>query len=69
MQHGTVRWFNESKGYGYIAQRNGEDVFVHFSVIEMDGYKSLQAGQDVGFDCVAGEKGLLATRVTLKWTD
>jgi CspA family cold shock protein len=69
MQHGTVRWFNEAKGYGYIAQNNGEDVFVHFSVIEMDGYKSLQAGQQVAFDCVAGEKGLLATRVTLNWTD
>lgn len=66
MQLGKVKWFNESKGYGYIIrQDDGEEVFVHFTAIEMDGYRSLKEGQMVTFECIQGEKGLLATRVVL----
>ncbi|MFQ5769958.1 MAG: cold-shock protein [bacterium] len=63
MTRGKVKWFNDNKGYGFIEQEQGEDVFVHFSVIEMDGYKTLQEGVEVEFECVTGEKGLHATRV------
>ena len=63
MQHGRVKWFNENKGYGYIINARGEEIFVHFSVIEMKGYKSLQQGALVEFEYIGGEKGLLATRV------
>ena len=63
MARGKVKWFNDHKGYGFIEHENGEDVFVHFSVIEMDGYKTLQEGAEVEFECIYGEKGLQATRV------
>ncbi len=65
MQHGRVKWFNETKGYGFIVSESGEEVFVHFTAIEMEGYKTLQEGQEVEFECVDGEKGLLATRVVV----
>ena len=63
---GTVKWFNATKGYGFIAQEGGEDVFVHFSVIEMEGYKKLKEGQLVEFSIETGPKGLQATNVILK---
>lgn len=63
MSKGKVKWFNDNKGYGFIEQEGGQDVFVHFSVIEMDGYKTLPEGAEVEFECVNGEKGLHATRV------
>jgi len=63
MPKGKVKWFNENKGYGFIQQESGEDVFVHYSVIEMDGFKTLSEGADVEFEFENGEKGLLATKV------
>jgi CspA family cold shock protein len=60
---GTVKWFNAAKGYGFITPESGEDVFVHFSAIQMDGYKSLNEGQAVEFDVVKGPKGLQASSV------
>ena len=60
---GTVKWFNDAKGYGFIQQENGTDVFVHFSAITGDGYKSLAEGQKVEFEVVKGEKGHKATNV------
>jgi cold shock protein len=63
MANGTVKWFNDSKGFGFIQQENGEDVFVHFSVIQGDGFKSLAEGQAVTFDIVQGPKGLQAANV------
>jgi CspA family cold shock protein len=62
---GTVKWFNNEKGYGFIAVDGGEDVFVHFSSIEMDGYKSLSDGQRVEFEITTGQKGPQAERVRL----
>jgi CspA family cold shock protein len=62
---GTVKWFNSEKGYGFIAVDDGEDVFVHFSSIEMDGYKSLDDGQRVEFEIAQGQKGPQAERVRL----
>ena len=56
-EQGTVKWFNASKGYGFIQRQTGEDVFVHFSAIMMDGYKSLNEGDRVEFDIVKGDKG------------
>lgn len=64
MEKGTVKWFNNEKGYGFISRENGEDVFVHFSAINVDGYKSLEEGQAVEFEVVQGEKGPQATNVT-----
>jgi CspA family cold shock protein len=65
MSTGTVKWFNESKGYGFITPSDGSpDVFVHFSVIEGDGFKTLNEGQAVQYDAQRGEKGLQATRVS-----
>jgi CspA family cold shock protein len=61
---GTVKWFSNEKGYGFIEREEGEDVFVHFSAIAMDGYKSLTEGQKVEFDVVQGSKGLQAANVT-----
>ena len=64
MATGTVKWFNESKGYGFISPSDGNaDVFVHFSAIEGDGYKSLAEGQAVSFEVEKGPKGLQATQV------
>jgi CspA family cold shock protein len=63
MTRGTVKWFNEAKGFGFIAQENGEDVFVHFSQIQGDGFKSLADGDPVEFQVERGPKGLSATKV------
>ena len=63
MARGKVKWFNDAKGYGFIEQEGGEDVFVHFSAIAMEGYKSLTEGQQVEFDVVQGDKGLQAANV------
>jgi CspA family cold shock protein len=60
---GTVKWFNASKGYGFITPESGEDVFVHFSAIQMEGYKSLDEGQAVEFEVTKGPKGLQASNV------
>ncbi|MBE0409935.1 MAG: cold-shock protein [Anaerolineales bacterium] len=62
---GTVKWFNASKGYGFIERENGPDVFVHFTAIEAEGYRSLQEGQQVEFNVEQGPKGLQAANVTL----
>jgi CspA family cold shock protein len=63
-EQGTVKWFNASKGFGFIQRESGEDVFVHFSAIQMQGYKTLNEGQAVEFEVVSGPKGLQATNVT-----
>ena len=60
---GTVKWFNGSKGYGFLARENGEDVFVHYSAIQIDGYRNLQEGQKVEFSIEKGPKGLQAVNV------
>jgi CspA family cold shock protein len=64
MVNGTVKWFNDSKGFGFLEQESGEDVFVHFSAISGDGFKSLAEGDRVTFDVVKGPKGLQAANVT-----
>ncbi|MEZ5462378.1 cold-shock protein [Dokdonella sp.] len=61
---GTVKWFNESKGFGFISRENGPDVFVHFRAINGTGFKTLQEGQNVSFTVVEGQKGLQAEDVT-----
>lgn len=63
MNTGTVKWFNAEKGFGFIERENGGDVFVHFSAIVEDGYKSLEEGQSVEFDIVEGERGEQAANV------
>jgi CspA family cold shock protein len=63
MPNGTVKWFNPEKGFGFITQPGGEDVFVHFKAIASDGYKSLDEGQKVEFEIVKGPKGLQAANV------
>lgn len=64
MQSGTVKWFNNTKGYGFITPSDGgEEVFVHFSTIEADGYKTLNEGQQVEYEVTQGPKGKQATRV------
>ncbi|HZD67178.1 MAG TPA: cold-shock protein [Acidimicrobiales bacterium] len=63
MATGTVKWFNADKGYGFISQAGGKDVFVHQSVIQMNGYRTLQEGQQVEFEVMEGPKGLQAANV------
>ncbi|GAB6086831.1 cold-shock protein [Alkaliphilus crotonatoxidans] len=65
MEKGTVKWFNGEKGYGFITRENGEDVFVHFSAITMDGFKTLEEGQTVEFEVTQGDKGPQATNVAV----
>ena len=65
MAKGTVKWFNEKKGYGFITYEAGNDVFVHFSGLNMEGFKTLKDGQTVEFDVSEGDKGLQATNVTV----
>ena len=62
---GTVKWFNASKGYGFIERQGGPDVFVHFSAIQSDGYRTLHEGQVVEFTIEEGPKGLQAANVTI----
>ncbi len=64
MERGKVKWFNAEKGFGFIEREGGSDVFVHFSAIAMDGYKTLEEGAEVQFDIVDGPKGLQAGNVT-----
>jgi cold shock protein len=63
MAHGKVKWFNDAKGFGFLEQDNGDDVFCHFSAITGEGFKSLQEGDEVEFDVVKGPKGLQAANV------
>jgi len=62
---GTVKWFSAEKGYGFISRESGEDVFVHFSAIQMPGYRSLEEGQEVEFELTEGPKGKQASNVTM----
>ena len=64
MEHGTVKWFNNEKGFGFITVDGGDDVFVHFSAIQGDGFKSLEEGQEVEFTIVEGARGPQAAEVT-----
>ena len=63
MEQGIVKWFNDTKGFGFISRQGGEDVFVHHSAIQSNGFRSLQEGQQVQFNVVRGPKGLQAERV------
>jgi CspA family cold shock protein len=63
LAQGTVKWFSNEKGYGFIEREEGDDVFVHFSAINMEGYKTLTEGQRVEFEIVQGDKGLQAANV------
>lgn len=63
MEQGTVKWFNNDKGYGFISRESGDDVFVHFSAIQVEGFKSLDEGQKVSFDVEEGDRGLQAINV------
>ena len=62
---GTVKWFNGAKGFGFIEREGGEDVFVHFSAIQGEGFRNLEEGQNVEFNVEQGQKGLQATNVTV----
>ena len=64
MNKGTVKWFNAEKGFGFIAREDGDDVFVHFSAIQGDGYKTLEEGQKVNFEITQGNRGAQAENVT-----
>lgn len=63
MEQGTVKWFNDAKGFGFITRQTGEDIFVHFSAIQSNGFRSLQEGQAVQFNVVRGPKGMQAESV------
>ena len=63
MANGTVKWFNDAKGYGFISQEGGEDVFVHHTAIQMEGFRTLKEGERVEFDVTQGPKGLQAANV------
>lgn len=63
--NGKVKWFNEKKGFGFIEQSGGKDIFVHFSAIQGDGFKTLQEGQEVTFEVEQGQKGPQAAKVTV----
>jgi len=63
VEQGTVKWFNDAKGFGFISRQNGEDVFVHFSAIQSNGFRSLQEGQAVQFNVAKGPKGFQAENV------
>ena len=63
MARGTVKWFNENKGFGFIEQEDGADVFVHFSAIQQEGFKTLAEGEELEFDITQGEKGPQASSV------
>ncbi len=63
MEQGTVKWFNNDKGYGFISRESGDDVFIHFSAIQGEGFKSLDEGQKVSFDVEEGDRGLQAVNV------
>jgi CspA family cold shock protein len=65
MARGTVKWFNEKKGYGFISQEDGTDVFVHFSAIEQEGFKTLREGDEVEFEITQGPKGAQASKVSI----
>ena len=65
MANGTVKWFNAVKGYGFIGRDDGDDVFVHYSALQMDGYRKLLEGQQVEFSIEDGPKGLQAAEVTI----
>jgi len=65
MEQGTVKWFNGAKGFGFLSRPNGEDVFVHFSAIQANGFRSLEEGQSVTFNVVTGPKGLQAENVRI----
>ena len=64
MNTGTVKWFNAKKGFGFISDEEGKDVFVHFSALQMDGFKVLEEGDEVEFEVIDGEKGPQAANVT-----
>ena len=70
MPTGTVKWFNNAKGYGFIlADEGGEDLFAHYSAIQMEGYRTLKAGQQVNFDIIQGDKGFHAANISVATTE
>lgn len=64
MENGTVKWFNRSKGYGFIQRDNGEDIFVHYTAIQGEGFRTLEEGEKVVFETTEGPRGLQATNVS-----